>query len=1763
MSTTIDERVVSMEFDNAKFESNVKTSLSTLDKLKKALNFSGAEKGLEEVEKTSGKIDFKEMNSGLEKAKSGFSALEVIAVSALATITSHVTNAGIALAKSLSIDQVTAGWQKYEEKTNGVATIINNARKELTGEAYSLEEVNTQLEKLNWFTDETSYNFTDMVSNIGKFTSQGKSLETSSTAMQGIATWAAVSGQNASAASRAMFNLSQALGMGAVKVQDWMSIEQANMATQEFKETAIQTAYEVGKLIKEEDRFFVKNEDGSKGLEVSTENFRSTLAEAWFTSDALMATLQKYGDFSDKLRESVEKTGLSASQLLRGIESFNNEDDFSEWTNSIQNDLEDLGIDIKDVIPLIEELSSDEYELGRRSFRAAQEAKTFSDAIGAIKDGVSTAWMNVFETIFGKYDKAKKLWTSLAETGYDVFAEPVNVLNDFLKDFKSLGGFDSVINSFNNLKNAAKQFITPLKESLSGIFPSVNVEQIYKAVESFEKFTEKLILTENQSEKLKKTFSGVTSVISIFIDVISKAASFGFKIVKTLFNSIFDIIRESDFLSFTAKIGEAITKFRTWLNETINFDSAISKIINKIKEWTFTIKSWIKSFTGIETVRKAFSDIVIWFQKIRAMKPSEIFDNIKISLNNFRNAMKNIAKKVKEEGIPAAIDYVKEKLEEFREYIKIKFKPIAKFFNGIWDGVVQTFTKFGIDLEPPIQKIKAAFEKFKMILSRINLGNVLSSAIGIAAFVGIIKIVKKALDMFTTVKDVLNSFASIGEAISGLIKSIKNYINAKALQEAAKSILILAASIGIIAAAAWIISKIPTEKLGSIVLTLAGIAIALGGLSVVLGILSAKGIMSTDVGGNLRDLGLALLAIAGALLIISNIDTIDDPNKLEKAMAILLGTTLTIITFIGILGKLVPKLSKGSGIFIAVAVAILAIAKAAQMMSKIDADKLQGIADVLIEAFLGISALSAVLGAFGVGFSQGAAVLAMAVSLLLIVKVIKEIADLSNSLEINDPEKFAIIVGAVLSAVVIMMAITKLGGANGLSGGAGVLAMVISMILLVGFIKKLGDTPISDINKAVSLMKPIALFFAALMLLTNLAGPNAIKASASLILMSLAIGALALVIIMLSQIPSTDLTPAVVAVVLLGAVFAALLKSSQYAKGATGSIIAMTVAIVAIGILIGILSFIPWQNIIGPVAGLTLIMVALAVLFTTIGKITDPKKALFVILEMISVLGAIALIIYLLSQNTDTDQALKIALSLTAVILAMSVLALACSVLGKLGIKSAIVGLGALGIMLAAFVGLGALAYAASDDIPEDYAERMDKAIGFMEKCGELVGAVLGGLLAGVTDGFGKIGENLSKFMENVQPFIDGISRLDDSFPDKIESLTKGIRRLATAGLINDLTSIFGDSGISGITSDLKEFATAMNTMAAVPTEKIDSVITSIEKITNVDIPSSGGLKSLISGDQSLSELGRQLSVFSGYVNDFTSIDVSKIDSISAGIETIKTSIINFTTNGANVDQFINEIIMLQETVVQSEGTFEELGTSLGAKLGEAFKAELSKISGIAATQINNAASAVRGRYSNFYSAGAYAGQGIVSGLASMWQECYNMGASLASAANSGFRNNLQINSPSRVMFQNGVYAGQGAVNGGLSMVSKVYKAFGEVGNAANDGFSNAIARISDAISSDMDVTPTITPVLDLSEIQNGSKSISGMFGNSSISLGGTANRARNAYVSDDKSSDIEQQPTASAGTVNNFVQNNYSPKALSRIEIYRQTKNLISTKVG
>lgn len=367
MSDEIDRRVVEMQFRNEDFERNADKTISTLDKLKIALHLEGAA-------------------SGVEAVAAKFSALQVVGVTALANITNSAVDAGKKIVNALAIEPITAGFSEYELKMNSVRTIMSS-----TGE--SIETVNKYLDELNEYSDKTIYSFSDMTQNIGKFTNAGVKLEDAVMAIKGISNEAAVSGANANEASRAMYNFAQALSAGSVKLIDWKSIENANMATVEFKQQLIDTALELGTVVKEGDKYKSTTADLNGSVSdafTTTSMFNESLSSQWMTTDVLVKTLKKYAD---------------------------------ETT-----------------------------EIGKKAYEAAGEVTTFSKMCDTLKETAQSGWAKTWEIVFGDLETAKKIFTPLTETIGGLLNKMSDFRNNLLEGALSKSPLMTLADKLDSLK---------------------------------------------------------------------------------------------------------------------------------------------------------------------------------------------------------------------------------------------------------------------------------------------------------------------------------------------------------------------------------------------------------------------------------------------------------------------------------------------------------------------------------------------------------------------------------------------------------------------------------------------------------------------------------------------------------------------------------------------------------------------------------------------------------------------------------------------------------------------------------------------------------------------------------------------------------------------------------------------------------------------------------------------------------------------------------------------------------------------------------------------------------------------------------------------------------------------------------------------------------------------------------------------------------------------------------------------------------------
>lgn len=485
-----------MLFDNAAFEKGVATTLATLDKLSSSLKMTGATKGLDDIDQAASKgLSLGNLANGVDQIASKFSAMGVIGVTALANITNKVIDAGVAVAKSFVIDPIKDGFDNYETQINAVQTILANTG--LTGAA-GLQKVNTVLAQLNTYANQTVYNFSDMAKNIGTFTAAGVDLNTSVSSIKGIANLAALSGSTAEQASTAMYQLSQAIAAGSVKLQDWNSVVNAGLGGKVLQTALENTARASGVAIDS----IIKKAGG----------FRNSLQQGWLTSQILTKTLSQFtGDLSVAQIKAMGYTEQQAEAIYK---------------QSI------VAVD------------------------AATKIKTLSQLTQALKEEVGTAYAAIFKTIFGNINEATQLFTAIHNAAENALTKPIYDLNALLQGWDLLGGRTVLISALSEVFKTLGTVLKVVEEAFRSVFPPTTSQDLVDLTNGFKKLVDGFKIGANTANDLKRTFAGVFSIFSIAIFIVKQLAS---AIGSML---VYMGAAPGDFLALTAKAGDLIVKFK-------------------------------------------------------------------------------------------------------------------------------------------------------------------------------------------------------------------------------------------------------------------------------------------------------------------------------------------------------------------------------------------------------------------------------------------------------------------------------------------------------------------------------------------------------------------------------------------------------------------------------------------------------------------------------------------------------------------------------------------------------------------------------------------------------------------------------------------------------------------------------------------------------------------------------------------------------------------------------------------------------------------------------------------------------------------------------------------------------------------------------------------------------------------------------------------------------------------------------------------------
>lgn len=461
--SSIDQRIVEMQFQNKDFESGVTKTLKSLDLLKKGLDMNDTAKSLSTLERAGKSFSLDGVTSAVQTVADRFSTLGVIGMTVLQNLTNMAMSAGKNIVSALTLDPVLQGFQEYELQINSIQTILSNTKSKGT----TLDQVNQALDELNKYADLTIYNFAEMTRNIGTFTAAGVDLDTAVNSIKGIANLGAMSGSTSQQVNTAMYQLSQALATGRVSLMDWNSVVNAGMGGEVFQEALKRTARNFGYDV--------------DGMIEKYGSFRESLTQGqWLTADVLNETL-------NQLAGAYSKEEL----LAQG------------YTEQQANDI---------------------LELAQTAEDAATKVRTFSQLIQTTQEALGSGWAQSWEIIIGDYEEAMELFSGASKILNGYIERAADARNEMLQGWADLGGRTAVIEGITNVFNGLLSIITPISQAFKEIFPPITSQQLYNLSEGFRQLSSYLILGETTANNLKRTFKGIFAVFDIVWQVVSSLA---------------------------------------------------------------------------------------------------------------------------------------------------------------------------------------------------------------------------------------------------------------------------------------------------------------------------------------------------------------------------------------------------------------------------------------------------------------------------------------------------------------------------------------------------------------------------------------------------------------------------------------------------------------------------------------------------------------------------------------------------------------------------------------------------------------------------------------------------------------------------------------------------------------------------------------------------------------------------------------------------------------------------------------------------------------------------------------------------------------------------------------------------------------------------------------------------------------------------------------------------------------------------------------
>lgn len=1594
MSTTVDERVVEMRFDNKQFEQNIQTSLSSLDKLKKSLNLEGAAKGLETVNDAANKCsgNMSPLSNAVETVRVRFSALEVMAITALQNITNSALAAGKNLVSAFTIDPIKTGFEEYETQINAVQTILANTSSKGT----TLDQVNNALDELNHYADMTIYNFTEMTRNIGTFTAAGVDLDTSVAAIKGIANLAAVSGSNSQQASTAMYQLSQALAAGTVKLQDWNSVVNAGMGGQVFQDALKETAKVHGIAIDE----MIKDEG----------SFRETLSKGWLTSDILTETLAKFtGDLNE---DQLRTMGYTDDQ-------------------------------IKSIM-----------EMGKTANDAATKVKTFTQLFDTLKEAAQSGWTQSWEIIVGDFEEAKELLTEVSDTFSAVINASADARNKMLQDWKDLGGRTMMIEAVKNVFEGLVSVAKPVRKAFNEIFPPMTGKQLAEITERIRDLTAKFKMGEESSKNLKNTFKGVFAVLDI-VGQAFKAVAGGVGELIGLF-----LPAGNGVLSLTGSFGEYLVKLDETVKKTDVFGKAVSTVVDIVKTAiTFVktagekVKEFGKAagekfdFPGFELFHsflervhdrmaqigdgagKMKSGVIVAFEmmgealeKCKFLKVMEaLWIAVKVIAGGIADAvgtmMGTLAEKLGNADFSGVLDILNSIAVggiavSISKFLKSVTEPleglngVLEGVTGILDGVRGCFEAYQTNLKAgTLLKIGAAIALLAGSIVAISLidSDKLSASLGaitvlFANLLGAMAIFNKISSDTGKVSKACTAMIAMSVAVSILAGALKKVSDLdwgelarglvgiagltaivvasskamasgqKQVMKGATSLIIFGVAIKILASACKDLSRLQWDELGR---GLTGVGVLFAEIAVFLRVAKFNGKMISTATG-IVILSAAMKVLASACKDFGQMEW----SEIGKGLAGIGGLLAELAVFTNLAGNAKHVMSTGVAL-IAIGAAMKIFASAVKDFGQLQWDEigrgLTAMGGALAEVAIAVNLMPKNM----IGIGTGLVIVGGA------LEIIANCMSKFGGMQWEEIGRGLTVMGGALAELAISLNFMKgtLGGSAALlvaSGALAVLAPVLSILgalsweaIAKGLISIAGAFTIIGVAGAV--LTPLVPTILALSGAFALIGVGVLTIGAGLLAAGTGLSALAIGFTALATAGAAGATAIVAALTVIVTGIAGLIPAVLTKVGE--GIIAICKVIAAGAPAIGeavkavVLTLIDvFVSCVPQLAdgALQLVVGVLAALVTYTPQIVDLAfKFLIGILDGIAsnlpslIKAGVDVLVAFFAGIVDALRGIDTGALLKGIagIGLLSAIMLALSATASLvpGAMVGILGMGAvvaeMALVLAA-VGLLSKLPGLSWLIGE--GGKLLQGIG--TAIGQFVGGIVGGFMSGVSSQFPQIGADLSTFMNNVQPFLQGASQIQPSMMDGVKALAETVLILTAADILQGLTSwLTGGSSLSKFGEELVPFGEAMRDFSLaignMDGEIVANAATAGKALAEMaaTIPNTGGLVSFFAGENDMTAFGKQLVPFGEAMRQFgdaiTGLDANAVTEAAIAGKAMAEMATTIPNSGGVVGFFAGENDM------------GEFGKQL-VPFGEAMKAFGDAVRGLEADAIVNSATA-------------------------------------------------------------------------------------------------------------------------------------------------------------------------------------------------------------